>query len=112
MTTITDRHYSNDPETSGRARRCVNRTKIVRPIRLDIRSDNALSFVRARLAEPGNFRDLCSVSMAVRRALRLYCQHVERLDPSGLFNEREEVRQMSQLPRPGSRSRRHKVALN
>ncbi|OQW34810.1 MAG: hypothetical protein A4E19_18010 [Nitrospira sp. SG-bin1] len=99
-----------NPETNGRARRFVTRTQIVRPVRLDAKSDRALEFIRRELKDPSNFQDLCSVSMAVRRALRLYSAHVDRLrlDPATLALERQAVRECSQLP---GRRRKPKVAV-
>lgn len=107
---ISSEHPSLNPATSGRARRSVSRTQIVRPVRLDAGSDSALLFVCQQLADPAYDHDRCSTSMAVRRAVRLYEQHVQRVrqDPAALFREREAVRKMSQMPR----KRRARVVLN
>lgn len=104
-----ENHPNLNPDTAGCGRRYVRRTQVIRHMRLDETSDRALSFVGRQLANPENLRDAVSVSMIARRAIRLYEKHIARvrLDPSALFNERLEVRAMSQMPG----RRRHKTVL-
>jgi len=95
------------PGLAGRGRRFVNRTRAERKMRLDIASDRCLVTACRLLADPDNLRDTVSVSMVARRALRLYSDHLDRAratDPA-LWNEKQAVRQMSQLP-----GRRRKTA--
>lgn len=90
---------------SGRGRRYVIKTSNKRKVRLDIVSDRALTAACRLLADPDNLRDTVSSSMLVRRAVRLYHDYLDRLratDPT-LCNEKQAVRQMSQLPGPRRR---------
>ncbi len=96
----TENHPNRNPAMSGRGRRFVTRTRATRHMRLDTATDNALMFVYGQLADPENLRDKCSVSLIARRAIRLYERHIAqvRLNPSSLYQERQAVRAMSQMP--------------
>ncbi|MDH5667217.1 MAG: hypothetical protein OEY86_04315 [Nitrospira sp.] len=100
-------HPNVRPETSGKACRYVTHTHAKRPIRFDLESDACLLWTKAQLSVAGNSKDIASLSLVVRRAVRLYRQHVRRLlnDPGSLAAERQEVRKLSQMPGPKRRRR-------
>lgn len=98
-------HPSLCPNTSGKARRHVICTRIIRPVRLDHQTDDALHWLRSHLAIPHDCKDLASVSMVCRRALRLYHLQLARVvnDPAILDKERQAVRALTQ---PGGRKKK------
>lgn len=99
---VPGKHPSLTPETSGRGQRFVTNTFSKRPVRLDHLSDSALTWLREILSGEG--RDTASVSLVVRRSLRLYKAAVAHLTPSQLAAEKQAVREMSQLPAPRSKA--------
>ncbi len=104
-----DAHPNTNPDTAGKGRRYVLQTYSIRPVRLDSRSDAALLWSQAQLSVTGNPRDAASVSMIVRRAVRLYerflCRFLE--EPCALEAERKAVRELSQMP--GRKRKRARV---
>lgn len=89
-----------NPATNGKGRRYVLKTDIVRPMRLDRDSDDALVKAQALLANPLDIKDSVSASMLTRLALRRFYRHLQQLTPPDLEREKQMVRMMSQRPGP------------
>lgn len=101
-------HPASTPETSGKGRRYCTHTSTMRHARLDLSSDKALSWCRQQLAVLDNPKDATSISLVVRRAVRLYQSHLQDIigDPERFAWERSRVRDLSQLPgRPRKRTK-------
>ena len=89
-----------NPETNGKGRRYVLKTDIVRPMRLDRDSDDALLKAAAMLSNKEDIKDSVSCSMLTRLALRRFYSHLLQLTPPDLEREKRVVRMMSQRPGP------------
>jgi hypothetical protein len=88
------------PHLNGRRVLHVRKTTDVQRLRTDHESEAALNWLKATLAGD-RVEDRPSISLVVRRALKLYRGHVSSLlgTPQGLDRERRAVRQDSRLPR-------------
>ncbi len=89
----------SQPQLNGRRVLHVRYTTDVRKLRTDRESEAALKWLKAALAGEAE-TDRPSISLVVRRALKLYRGHVSSLlgTPQGLDSERRAVRQDSRLP--------------
>lgn len=87
------------PHHNGRCVLHVRHTTAVRKLRTDGESEAALVWLKATLAGQTP-ADRPSISLLIRRALKLYRGHVSSLlgTPQGLDHERRLVRQGSHLP--------------
>lgn len=93
-------HPKLAPDTSGKARRYVTGTRLIRPVRFDGESDRVLNRLRYFLHMPNDGKDLASVSMVCRRAVRLYYGNLLKVvhDPGLLEAERQAVRALTKPP--------------
>lgn len=98
-----DNHPLHNLDTNGRGRRYVLNTHIVRPIRLDATSDDALLKAVDMLSSKTDLKDSVSTSMLCRLALRQYLYRLQQLPPDLLEREKVAVRRMSQKPGPRRR---------
>ncbi|ULA62992.1 MAG: hypothetical protein LZF86_90002 [Nitrospira sp.] len=87
------------PQHNGRRVRHVLQTTVVRKIRTDSETDTALTWLKSALAGTSP-TDRPSISLLVRRALKLYRGHISSLleTPQGTKYELLLVRQGSRLP--------------
>lgn len=85
-------HPASTPETSGKGRRYVLSTATMRHARLDRDSNTALNWCREQLSVLANPKDTASISLVIRRAVRLYQSHLKDLmgDPEGFAWESEQ----------------------
>ena len=84
---------------NGRRVLHVKHTSAVRKLRTDHESERALIFLKQTLAGQAA-HDRPSISLVMRRAIKLYRGHVSSLlgTPQGLDRERRAVRENSHLP--------------
>ncbi len=93
------------PTTGGKSRRYVQRTSVVRAMRLDRRTDNDLLLIQSTLSNPNDPQDQVSCSMITRVALQDYAAKIAKAKehplPYWLEAERATVRgQGATPPRP------------
>lgn len=88
------------PHLNGRRVLHVRQATKVRRLRTDHESEAALDWLKGTLAGERP-EDRPSISLLLRRAVKLYRAHVSSLlaAPQGLERERRAVRQNSRLPR-------------
>jgi hypothetical protein len=103
-----------NPEIANRQRKVVG-SVVTRNVRLDAECDEALATIQTILKGDGlDPLDVVSVSLAIRRSIRLYLEYLDRLaasNPTELAKEQDRVRKKSRFSGLNSRRNRHKARL-